>query len=110
MSENDFYGAKEALRRFGDYALHTPHGQHHHVLLNRAATLLDEDAYPLAQATIEEAIRIARSRGDRPCLDHCMRVQKQIAAAAAKKREREKHPDDPPEGFPKVSHIKAGQW
>jgi hypothetical protein len=105
MRENDFYSAKDALRRFGDYGLYTQHGQHHHVLLNIAATLLAEEAYTLAKETIDEAIRIARARGDRPCLEHCMRVSRRIDEAAAAKREKERDEDDLPEDFPKVSLV-----
>lgn len=102
MRENDFYLAKEALRRFNDYSIPTQTGQHHHALLNLAATLLEEEAYELAKETIDEAIRIARSHGDRSCLDHCIKVSKAIEQAQAVKKERERHEDDLPE-LPKVS-------
>ena len=108
MRQNDFYLAKEAIRRFHDYSLPSQQGQHQHALLGLAATHAAEGLHPLAKRTVNEAIRIARSHGDRACLDHCVRLSDEIDKAQKEKRERERREDEMPEDYPKVS-MQAGE-
>ncbi|OXG15048.1 anaphase-promoting complex subunit 5 [Cryptococcus neoformans Ze90-1] len=75
----DYSGALASLRRFYDYQFpSTNKGQHQHALLNIAVFHYSTGGLESARSTIDEAIRVARTAGDKACLQHCTSLSQRL--------------------------------
>ncbi|WRT65551.1 uncharacterized protein IL334_002496 [Kwoniella shivajii] len=78
-SSGDYSNALASLRRFYDYQFPSSgRGQHQHALLNIASFHHSTGGMESAQAAIDEAIRVARTAGDKPCLEFCLSLAQRI--------------------------------
>ncbi|WWC68778.1 uncharacterized protein I206_102713 [Kwoniella pini CBS 10737] len=78
-SSGDYSSALLSLRRFYDYQFPSAgRGQHQHALLNIANFHYSTGGIESAQAAVEEAIRVARTAGDKACLQYCMSLAQRI--------------------------------
>ncbi|WVF66904.1 hypothetical protein IAT40_001647 [Kwoniella sp. CBS 6097] len=86
-ASGDYSNALASLRRFYDYQFPSSgRGQHQHALLNIASFHYSTGGIESAQSAVDEAIRVARTAGDKACLQHCLslsqRIQTESSAAA----------------------------
>ncbi|ODN80635.1 hypothetical protein L202_02819 [Cryptococcus amylolentus CBS 6039] len=78
-SSGDYSGALASLRSFYDYqSPHAGRGQHQHALLNIATFHYASNGLDSARSAIDEAIRVARTAGDKECLQHCMSLSRRL--------------------------------
>ncbi|OCF34681.1 hypothetical protein I316_03724 [Kwoniella heveanensis BCC8398] len=86
-ASGDYSNALASLRRFYDYQFPSAgRGQHQHALLNIASFHYSTGGIDSAQSAVDEAIRVARTAGDKACLQHCLslsqRIQTESSASA----------------------------
>ncbi|WWC87703.1 uncharacterized protein L201_002595 [Kwoniella dendrophila CBS 6074] len=78
-ASGDYSNALASLRRFYDYQFPSAgRGQHQHALLNIASFHYSTGGIESAQSAIDEAIRVARTAGDKACLQHCLSLAQRI--------------------------------
>ncbi|WWC99167.1 hypothetical protein V866_006062 [Kwoniella sp. B9012] len=78
-ASGDYSNALASLRRFYDYQFPSAgRGQHQHALLNIATFHYSTGGMESAQSAIDEAIRVARTAGDKACLQHCLSLAQRI--------------------------------
>ncbi|WWD08891.1 hypothetical protein V865_007005 [Kwoniella europaea PYCC6329] len=78
-ASGDYSNALASLRRFYDYQFPSAgRGQHQHALLNIATFQYSTGGMESAQSAIDEAIRVARTAGDKACLQHCLSLAQRI--------------------------------
>ncbi|WVQ73717.1 hypothetical protein IAR50_003297 [Cryptococcus sp. DSM 104548] len=78
-SSGDYSGALASLRSFYDYQSPSAgRGQHQHALLNIATFHYASNGLESARLAIDEAIRVARTAGDKECLQHCISLSRRL--------------------------------
>ncbi|WVW79989.1 hypothetical protein I302_101962 [Kwoniella bestiolae CBS 10118] len=78
-ASGDYSNALVSLRRFYDYQFPSAgRDQHQHALLNIATFHYSTGGMESARSAIDEAIRVARTAGDKACLQHCLSLAQRI--------------------------------
>ncbi|WVR03960.1 hypothetical protein IAU60_000959 [Kwoniella sp. DSM 27419] len=79
QASGDYSNALSSLRRFYDYQFPSSgRGQHQHALLNIASFHYATGGLDAARGAVEEAIRVARTAGDKACLQHCLSLAQRL--------------------------------
>ncbi|WVQ94714.1 hypothetical protein IAU59_001794 [Kwoniella sp. CBS 9459] len=78
-ASGDYSNALSSMRRFYDYQFPSAgRGQHQHALLNIASFHYSTGGMESAHSAVDEAIRVARTAGDKDCLQHCLSLAQRI--------------------------------
>ncbi|KAK8861418.1 hypothetical protein IAR55_002237 [Kwoniella newhampshirensis] len=78
-ASGDHSNALASLRRFYDYQFPSAgRGQHQHALLSIASFHYSTGGLESARAAVDEAIRVARTAGDKVCLQHCLSLSQRL--------------------------------